>query len=108
MAGHRAPDAPCRDASTGAPTRLFDVFAGPHFTLLGFGPDSATPLATVAAAYGDRVRTFRVDDHEGHAGRAYGVEGSGLVLVRPDNHVALGAGAEGGAEVVDYLKRLGC
>ncbi|MEV4019836.1 FAD-dependent monooxygenase [Nonomuraea angiospora] len=33
-AGDRAPDAPCRDAG-GASVRLFDLYRGPHFTLLG-------------------------------------------------------------------------
>ncbi|MEU7132568.1 FAD-dependent monooxygenase [Streptomyces sp. NPDC046261] len=105
-AGHRAPDAPCRDAATGRPTRLFEVFAGPHFTLLGFGTAAAAALAEAGAVYGDRVRTFRLADDEGHAGRAYGVDGDALVLVRPDNHIALTTAAEGVAEVVDNLRRL--
>ncbi|MEU5053328.1 FAD-dependent monooxygenase [Streptomyces sp. NPDC021096] len=106
-AGHRAPDAPCRNATTGQPTRLFELFAGPHFTLLGLGAGSAAALAEAEAACGDRVRTFHVADDEGHVGRAYGVEGDGLVLVRPDNYVALSAGADGAAEVVAHLERLG-
>ncbi|GHC49471.1 FAD-dependent monooxygenase [Streptomyces cinnamoneus] len=108
-AGHRAPDAPCRLAATGEDVRLFELFAGAHFTLLGFGPDSAPALAEAAAAGGERLRTFTIDDHEGHARRAYGIEGDALVLVRPDNHVALSTGADaaGAGEVTDYLKRLG-
>ena len=35
--GDRAPDATLRDAVTGSPIRLFDLFRGPHFTLLGLG-----------------------------------------------------------------------
>jgi hypothetical protein len=43
-AGDRAPDAPCRDAATGATRRLFDVSEGPHFMLLGFGKESTRAL----------------------------------------------------------------
>ncbi|MFI1178074.1 FAD-dependent monooxygenase [Streptomyces sp. NPDC020799] len=127
-AGERAPDAPCRDAATGEPVGLFEVFAGPRFTLLGFGPRSAEALARVSAACGTLVRTCLVDgggeglaDPDGHAWRAYGMAGreepaadgpgkegaGGLVLVRPDNHIAWTAAVDRGAEVVDRLERLG-
>ncbi|WP_326767171.1 FAD-dependent monooxygenase [Streptomyces sp. NBC_01591] len=115
-AGDRAPDAPCRDTATDAPTRLFEAFAGPHFTLLGFGPDTAQALRATEAAYGDTVRAYGVDagaphdltDDAGHARTAYGVAPATalLVLVRPDNHVALIAPAAKSAAVVDYLDRL--
>ncbi|MFB7958145.1 FAD-dependent monooxygenase [Streptomyces sp. NPDC056045] len=115
-AGDRAPDAPCRDTATGEPVRLFEAFAGPHFTLLGFGPDTADALRRVAAEYGDTVRAYGVDagaprdltDDAGHARTAYGIgpDTGALVLVRPDNHVGLLAPATGSGAVVDYLERL--
>ncbi|MFF9568312.1 FAD-dependent monooxygenase [Streptomyces sp. NPDC014685] len=115
-AGDRAPDAPCRATATGEPVRLFEAFAGPHFTLLGFGPDTADALRAVEAAYGDTVRAYGVGagaprdltDDAGHARTAYGVgPGTGaLVLVRPDNHVGLIAPARGSGAVGDYLDRL--
>ncbi|MFF3392176.1 FAD-dependent monooxygenase [Streptomyces sp. NPDC002669] len=115
-AGDRAPDAPCRDTATGEPVRLFEAFAGPHFTLLGFGPDTADALRTVEAAHGDTVRAYGVDagaprdltDEAGHARTAYGAgpDTDALVLVRPDNHVGLIAPATEGGAVVDYLDRL--
>ncbi|WP_405715723.1 MULTISPECIES: FAD-dependent monooxygenase [unclassified Streptomyces] len=115
-AGDRAPDAPCRDAATGARVRLFEAFAGPHFTLLGFGPDTAEALRATEAAYGDTVRAYGVDagaprdltDDAGHARTAYGVapDAALLVLVRPDNHVALIAPASQGTAISDYLDRL--
>jgi hypothetical protein len=43
-------------------------------------------------------------DHEGHARRAYGVTDRALVLVRPDNHVALFT--RDPAEVTAYLARI--
>jgi FAD binding domain len=95
--GDRAPDAPCRHPGTGAPTTLFDVFAGPHFTLLRFGaaPPVEHPL----------VKPWQVVDPDGYAARAYAVTGDRLVLVRPDNHIAL-VTADASA-VHDYLTRLG-
>ncbi|WP_277751877.1 FAD-dependent monooxygenase [Streptomyces orinoci] len=86
-AGERAPDAPCGDA------RLYEVFAGGHFTLLGFGAASEPVLAEVAALFPELVRTRRADA----ARAAYGVEGDALVLVRPDHHIALHTGVERGA-----------
>jgi 2-polyprenyl-6-methoxyphenol hydroxylase-like FAD-dependent oxidoreductase len=85
-AGDRAPDAALRGAG-GQPKRLFDLFAGPHWTLLGFevDSDSATPRA------GLRVHTLgsRGDfiDDQGHFMNAYGVTAGDWVLVRPDGYV---------------------
>ncbi|MFC5721207.1 FAD-dependent monooxygenase [Streptomyces gamaensis] len=129
LAGARAPDAPCADAVSGAPRRLFEVFAGPHFTLLGFGAGSGRALAGARERYAGLVRTCLIDggaggggevpgtegvlgdervaDVHGHARTAYGIEGDGLVLVRPDNHVALSTAADRGAEVMECLARLG-
>ncbi|WP_326671775.1 FAD-dependent monooxygenase [Streptomyces sp. NBC_01257] len=98
-AGDRAPDAPCRDLATGTPRRLFEAFAGPHFTLLGFGPGTAQALREAAGAHDGELRAYGVDvggphglaDDGGHARTAYGIgpDEDLLVLVRPDNHVAL-------------------
>jgi 2-polyprenyl-6-methoxyphenol hydroxylase-like FAD-dependent oxidoreductase len=94
--GDRAPDAPCLHPDTGAPIRLFEVFAEPRFTLLCFGQATAIdhPL----------VRSWRVVDPERHARNAYDVDGEALVLIRPDNHVAL---VSHDADAVrDYLAEL--
>lgn len=113
-AGDRAPDAPCRDAATGAPTRLFEVFAGPHFTLLGFGPGTAGALRETVEKHGDVVRAYSVDagpggllDDQGHARSAYGTTEDSLVLIRPDDYVGLTAPADGARAVLDYLDGLG-
>lgn len=97
--GDRAPDAPCVDAS-GHPVRLFQVYADPRFTLLGFGTEVADAVGKLAAEHENLVQAFTVDggdldeaddlhDHEGHARQAYGVTAPALVLIRPDNHIAL-------------------
>ncbi|MFJ5305366.1 FAD-dependent monooxygenase [Streptomyces sp. NPDC088350] len=107
--GDRAPDAPCLDAS-GRRVRLFQVYADPRFTLLGFGTEVAGAVGKLGAAYEGLVQACTVDgdeeglrDHEGHARRAYGVTGPALVLVRPDNHIGLLTTDP--AEVAAYLGR---
>ncbi|MDH6145324.1 2-polyprenyl-6-methoxyphenol hydroxylase-like FAD-dependent oxidoreductase [Kitasatospora sp. GP30] len=107
--GDRAPDAPCA-APDGSRVRLFELFAGPHFTLLGFGATAGRALAEVTAAHGNLVVAhavgapgqgggYDIDDAGGHARRAYGIEEDALVLVRPDNHIALIAGGRDGGAV---------
>jgi 2-polyprenyl-6-methoxyphenol hydroxylase-like FAD-dependent oxidoreductase len=101
-AGDRAPDAPARSAD-GAPLRLFDLFRGPHSTLLTFGVDQER-IDLLNKAFGDRLRIHpvcdrdgvapeRVIDADGHAHRAYGIDPAGtsatLILVRPDGYVGL-------------------
>ena len=103
--GDRAPDAPLRDAITGSPVRLFDLFRGPHFTLLGLGERSAPALGDVET---DIVKPYLVGPggilDDGHAARAYGTDA--LILVRPDGYIGLVADpAETGA-VAEYLRFL--
>ncbi|KAA2254947.1 FAD-dependent oxidoreductase [Solihabitans fulvus] len=94
LAGDRAPDAPCL-AADGSPLRLFDLFRGPHFTLLAFGSRHADAVAEVAARHPKLVRghviapSGDVVDAEGHAGRAYCVAPgtSAVLLIRPDGYI---------------------
>jgi 2-polyprenyl-6-methoxyphenol hydroxylase-like FAD-dependent oxidoreductase len=90
-AGDRAPDARGMTPD-GLPLRLFDVFRGPHFTLLAIG--SVEP-PTISA---DWVRTERLDGQE--VRDAYG---EGLFLIRPDGYVGLATGDP--AAVPKYLAR---
>ena len=55
-AGDRAPDAQLTDAA-GAAVRLFDLFRGPHFTLLALG---GAALPALGAQYRDAVRVHRI------------------------------------------------
>ncbi len=50
---------------------------------------------------------MRVEDRDGEVRRAYGVTGEALVLVRPDNHIALVTPAAEPGPVHAYLARLG-
>ncbi|MFF9348196.1 FAD-dependent monooxygenase [Streptomyces sp. NPDC014734] len=67
--GDRAPDGPTADGR-----RLFDVFRGPHFTLLAVGTDAELPLRD-----GGPVRVHRTGVHEAY--------GRGLFLIRPDGYI---------------------
>jgi hypothetical protein len=114
QAGDRAPDSPCHDAS-GTPVRLFDVFRGPHFTLLAFGPRHAATVAAVNKRYGAAVRAYTVArpggpadhatlvDTHGHAYRAYDIDADTLVLVRPDGYVGLITQQPTAERIYEYL-----
>ncbi|MEI9996363.1 MAG: FAD-dependent oxidoreductase [Rhizomicrobium sp.] len=86
LAGDRAPDAPLRGAA-GLPTRLFELFQGPHWTLLGYGVErlSVKPRPGLHIhAVGSRGD---ISDDGGHFRTAYGLAEGDWVLVRPDGYV---------------------
>lgn len=85
-AGDRAPDAPCRRGPSfqGDPARLFALFAGPHWTLLRFGPDA--PRLDNRSVRCHQIGADIVDA-ERHIRRAYDVKEGGAVLIRPDGYV---------------------
>ncbi|MFF4601936.1 FAD-dependent monooxygenase [Streptomyces sp. NPDC001339] len=116
-AGDRAPDAPCHTAD-GKPTRLFDIFRGPHFTVLVLGDTDADTDADIDAgtnaslddmvlpADPDLLRLVRVGgpspdliDTDGHIRDAYGT-GPAVLVIRPDGYVALAAPATGAVKQV--------
>jgi FAD binding domain len=104
--GDRAPDAPCRDPFTGTPRRLFDLFRGPHFTLLGLGARSGTALGDLTS---DIVKPYLIGpggllDDTGHVARAYGQDA--LILIRPDGYIGLIADAGDALAVTGYLRSL--
>ena len=90
-AGDRAPDAPVRGG------RLFDLFRGPHWTLLGHETGDAPP-----SRQGVRAHAIE-DDHQGHMRDAYGLSPGEWVLVRPDGYVAAVGEA---AALVKHLDRI--
>jgi hypothetical protein len=101
-AGDRAPDAPVRGAA-GQPTRLFRLFQGPHWTLLGYGMDAAAIVLPLGAPRLEPRPNLRIHaigprgdivDDAGHVRDIYGVEAGDWVLVRPDGYV--GAVVSGG------------
>ncbi|MEU4315778.1 FAD-dependent monooxygenase [Nocardia sp. NPDC024068] len=87
--GDRAPDAPLQD-SEGRPVRLFDLFRGPHPTLLCFGAD--LPAGSAPHSYrvlrpGATASGPALIDVDGHAHDAYDAIAGTRVLVRPDGHL---------------------
>ena len=79
-AGDRAPDAPI--TIEGRPSRLFDLFRGPHWTLLSFGQTSDV-------LPGPDVRVYPVGEGDGQVRETYDMADGTLVLVRPDGYVGL-------------------
>jgi hypothetical protein len=86
FAGDRAPDAPLRGAGN-QPTRLFELFKGTHWTLLGYDVQRDL-VAPRAGLHIHRVGTGGdlIDEH-GHFQDGYALSSGQWVLVRPDGYV---------------------
>ena len=102
-AGDRAPDG-LLESARGQTRRLFDLFRGPHWTLIARGVEGGN-----LPAAGPRLHVHRIGvdgefrDPEDHLGRTYGMAEGDLLLVRPDGYVgALVSAAEAG-KLADYL-----
>ena len=106
-AGDRAPDAPVTGAG-GLPTRLFSLFQGPHWTLLGHDVDESS---TPTPRSGLHVHTIglRGDilDTGDHVHSAYGLLSEQWVLIRPDGYVAAVVDTAELATVEAYLDMVG-
>jgi 2-polyprenyl-6-methoxyphenol hydroxylase-like FAD-dependent oxidoreductase len=100
VAGDRGPDAPCRQRD-GRPVRLFDCYAGPHWTLLRFG-------ATAPTLDRADVRSYRIGsdlvDADRHIHDAYDVKDGAAVLIRPDGYI--GAITSRPAHLAAYATRV--
>jgi len=106
LAGDRAPDAPIRGRS-GQPGRLFLLFQGPHWTLMGQGAVTAivTPRPGLhihrLGPQGDIV------DEGGHVQDAYALAPGDWVLVRPDGYLGAIVGSDEVAALERYLGHIG-
>ena len=69
LAGDRAPDAPVRGAA-GQPTRLFELFKGPHWTLLGYQVERDAVPSRPGLHIHTTVRAATIDEG-GHLRDAY-------------------------------------
>ena len=107
QAGDRAPDGLLQGAG-GQGRRLFDLFRGPHWTLIA----RAVGAAALPAA-GPRLHVHRVGadaefrDAEDHLGRSYGMVDGDLLLVRPDGYVGALVTATETGRLMDYVTTVG-
>jgi 2-polyprenyl-6-methoxyphenol hydroxylase-like FAD-dependent oxidoreductase len=106
-AGDRAPDAPIRGAA-GAPTRLFKLFQGPHWTLLGYEVDR---VAVHQPRNGLRIHTVGacgdIIDEGGHIRDGYGLKPRDWVLVRPDGYIGAIVSSDERSALDRYLVHVG-
>jgi 2-polyprenyl-6-methoxyphenol hydroxylase-like FAD-dependent oxidoreductase len=105
-AGGRAPDAPVLGAA-GQATRLFRLFEGTHWTLLGY----EAPSPAVAPRPGLHIHRIGtrgdIVDHENHARDAYEFVPGDWVLVRPDGYIGARVSADQTASLEPYLAAVG-
>jgi len=122
-AGDRAPDAPGLQDREGTTLRLFDVFRGPHATLLAFGDGWVPVLEAAVAVAGDAVRAIRVlpagasfssnggvrtlVDALGHASAAWEPGAGALFAVRPDGVIGFAHGRPDVKALTDWLRHAG-
>lgn len=106
LAGDRAPDALLKGAA-GRPARLFDLFKGPHWTLLGFEvgrvaiqPRKGLHIHSIGQG-GDLV------DSENRFRDTYELSPGDWILVRPDGYVGAIVSQGGVAALEAYLHNVG-
>ncbi len=106
QAGDRAPDAPMRGAA-GQPTRLFSLFQGPHWTLLGYEADRAA----IAVRSGLRIHIIGPQgdlvDEGGHFRNTYALSPGEWILIRPDGYIGAVAGSDNVSVLERYLAEVG-
>jgi 2-polyprenyl-6-methoxyphenol hydroxylase-like FAD-dependent oxidoreductase len=106
-AGDRASDAPIR-GSSGQQKRLFDLYQGSHWTLLGYEVDRLSAIAPRPGLHIHAVgpRGDIVDD-QGHIRDGYNVEAGDWVLVRPDGYLSAIVPSADINMLKAHLKRVG-
>lgn len=106
LAGDRAPDAPVCGAA-GEWTRLFELFKGGHWTLLGYDVDR--DLVPPRPGLHIHLLGPRGDviDERGHVRDAYALASGDWVLVRPDGYVSAIVSSSHIDALEDYLDNVG-
>ncbi|WP_460939328.1 FAD-dependent monooxygenase [Spirosoma humi] len=116
QAGDRAPDAPLQDGK-GNPIRLYDLFRGPHWTLLVNGDIVTDELTRLPDRYSD-IKLVRIVqsascqpaegfvDAEGYFSLAYGKQPGLMYLVRPDGYLGFIGEATQSQALLAYVDRL--
>ena len=113
-AGDRAPDAPGL-RSGDHQYRLFDLFRGPHFTLLAFGAGWDDVIAQIQTRYGHVIKHFTIDgphakesthaldDTDGHAARGYDIHSDTLLIIRPDGYIGFATNEKAATSALSYM-----
>ena len=106
LAGDRAPDAPILQAA-GQPTRLFELFKGPHWTLIGWH----TERTQIAPRPGLHIHIIGpggdLSDDRGHMRDGYGLSSGEWVLVRPDGYIGAIISQKNVDALDSYMTRVG-
>ncbi|TLP42597.1 2-polyprenyl-6-methoxyphenol hydroxylase [Cohaesibacter sp. CAU 1516] len=106
LAGDRAPEVPIMGAA-GRPTSLFQLFKGPHWTLLGYEVERSA----IAPRQGLHIHVFGprgdVVDHGDCVRQAYALTPGSWVLVRPDGYVGAIVSTEQIDALEGYLRHVG-
>jgi hypothetical protein len=98
----------------GKEIRLFDLFRGPHSTLLEFVPsakepaeDSEPPVRRyqILRQPNGPLREYQFIARDEHIWNIYGVASGSLFLIRPDGYIGLIANTESASHVKDYLRK---
>ncbi len=106
LAGDRAPDAPVRGAA-GQSQRMFELFKGAHWTLLGYEVPHDSVLPRVGLhihAFGERGD---LQDDGGHFRKAYAPASGDWVLVRPDGYIGAIIASSDIESMERYLRSVG-
>ena len=107
IAGDRAPDAPIRGAG-GLPTRLFNLFKGPHWTLIGYEVERLSGVKRRPGLHLHAVGSRGdIVDEGGHIRDSYGLRPGDWVLVRPDGYVGAIVSSDYTSQLEAYLERVG-
>jgi hypothetical protein len=106
LAGDRAPDAPIRGAA-GQPSRLFELFKGPHWTLLGYHAQrgAVSPRADLHIHIIGPDGEFA--DRAGQMADAYGAQPGDWFLVRPDGYVGAIVSSDEVVALDSYMASIG-
>lgn len=106
LAGDRAPDAPLRGAS-GQPTRLFELFKGTHWTLLGYEVERGAVLPRPGLHIHTSGLRGDIVDEGGHLRDAYALAPGDWLLVRPDGYIGAIVASGETAVLEAYLRNVG-
>jgi 2-polyprenyl-6-methoxyphenol hydroxylase-like FAD-dependent oxidoreductase len=112
--GDRAPDAPLLKNEV----RLFDLFRGPHFTLLEFLPSAEETPDETSDEFEPSVHSYTIlrqangpqrenqlIARDEHIWNIYGVASGVLFLIRPDGYIGFIANTGSASQVKDYLRK---